>query len=249
MTGVLVVTGGSRGIGAAIARLGGKRGYRVAVNYVQAKERAQEVVDDIRDAGSEAIAIQGDTGSEADMVRLFEQVDEAFGPVTALVNNAAIDHEIAIADFAVADLERVYAVNVTGPFVCAREAIRRMSTRLGGKGGVIINISSISARYGGLPGDVIYASSKGALDSFSLGLGKEVAKEGIRVVSVRPGLTLTDIWERSNVGREGAIELGKTGAPIGRIAEPEEVANLALWLCSDEASYVTATCYDVSGGR
>lgn len=248
MSGVLVVTGASRGIGAAIATLGGGRSYKVCVNYNRAQERAEEVVRAVRATGGEAIALQGDVAREEDVVRLFRTVDEVFGPVSALVNNAATDYETKLAELNVEELQRVFAVNVTGSFLCAREAIRRMSTRLGGRGGVIVNVSSISARYGGLPGDVVYASSKGALDTFTLGAAREVAKEGVRVVSVRPGLTLTDIWDRS-IGREGAIELAKTGVPMGRIGEPEEVARLVLWLCSDEASYVTGACYEVSGGR
>ncbi len=244
----MIVTGASRGIGAAAAKLAGSRGYKVCVNYNQARERAEKVVRAIEAEGGKAIAVQGDVGREDDVVRLFKTVDDRLGPVTALVNNAATDHETKIADLDVKGLERVFAVNVTGPFLCAREGIRRMSTRLGGSGGVIVNVSSLSARYGGLPGDVIYASSKGALDTFTLGLAREVAKEGIRVVSVRPGLTLTDIWDRS-IGRDGAIELAKTGVPMGRIGQPEEVAALVVWLCSAEASYVTGALYEVGGGR
>jgi len=242
----MIVTGASRGIGAAAAKLAGGRGYKVCVNYNQARERAEKVVRAIEAEGGKAIAVQGDVGWEDDVVRLFKTVDDRFGPVTALVNNAAVDHETKIADLDVKGLERVF--NVTGPFLCAREGIRRMSTRLGGSGGVIVNVSSLSARYGGLPGDVIYASSKGALDTFTLGLAREVAKEGIRVVSVRPGLTLTDIWDRG-IGKEAAIELGKTGVPMGRIGQPEEVAALVVWLCSAEASYVTGALYEVGGGR
>lgn len=249
MSKVMIVTGGSRGIGAAIAQLGGERGYKVCVNYSRAKDRAEAVVRGIRAAGSEAIAIQADVADEAQVVAMFKEVDKTLGRVTAVINNAGIDHETQIVDLDVSALERVFAVNVTGPFVCAREAIRRMSTQRGGAGGVIVNISSISPKYGGLPGDVIYTASKGALDAFTLGLAKEVAKQGIRVCGVRPGLTETEIFDRS-IGLEAAKEIAKKGGvPLGRIGTPREVANLVLWLCSDEASYVIGVLYDVSGGR
>jgi NAD(P)-dependent dehydrogenase (short-subunit alcohol dehydrogenase family) len=245
----MVVTGGGRGIGAAIATLAGERGYRVCVNYSRAKDRAEAVVGSIRAAGGEAIAVRADVGNEADVVAMFQEVDRTLGRVSALVNNAGIDHETQIVDLEVRPLERVFAVNVTGSFVCAREAIRRMSSGRGGGGGVIVNISSVSAKYGGLPGDVIYTATKGALDAFTLGLAREVAGQGIRVCCVRPGLTETEIFDRS-IGLEAVKEMAaKGGVPLGRIAQPREVANLVLWLCSDEASYVTGAVYDVSGGR
>jgi NAD(P)-dependent dehydrogenase (short-subunit alcohol dehydrogenase family) len=249
MSGVLVVTGGSRGIGAAISLLGGKRGYKVCVNYSRSKDRAEAIVRGIKDSGGEAIAIQADIAREDDIVRMFREVDKAFGPVTALINNAGVDVPSRdTEDCRLEDLKTVFAVNVFGTFLCAREAIKRMSTERGGKGGVIVNIGSISARYGGLPGDVVYASSKGAVDAFTMGLAREVGPLGIRVACVRPGLIRTEIFD-SNIGLDRAVEIAKASTMIGRIGEPEEIANMVLWLCSDDASYVTGTIHDVTGGR
>ena len=248
MSEVMIVTGGSRGIGAAVARLAGTRGYDVAVNYAQAGARAEAVAAEIEKAGQRAIAVQADMGREDDILRMLDTVDKELGPATALVNNAAIDYETLIPDMTLEGLERVFAVNVFGLFIVAREAVKRMSTRMCGKGGSIVNVGSISARYGGLPSDVVYASSKGAVDSFTKGLAHEYAEHGIRVNCVRPGLILTDMWEHS-IGVEAAVALGKTGSMLKRIGRPEEVAAMILWLCSDEASYVTAAIYDVDGGR
>ena len=248
MSKVMVVTGASRGIGAAIARLAGTKGYDVAVNYARAKEKAEQVVKDIEKAGRRALAVQADMGVEDEVVSMFEAVDKALGPVTALVNNAGIDYETPIEDMKLEGLQRVYAVNIFGSFIAARESIRRMSTGRGGKGGTIVNVGSISARYGGLPGDVVYASSKGAVDAFTMGLAREVGPLGIRVACVRPGLIRTEIFD-ANIGIDRAIEIAKTSTMIGRIGEPEEIANMVLWLCSQEASYVTGTIHDVTGGR
>ena len=248
MSGVMIVTGGSRGIGAAISRRAAKCGFDVCVNYARAKDRAEEVVQDVIQAGQRAIAVQADVSTEAGVVELFRQTDAELGSVTALVNNAAIDYETAIVD---ADLERirgVFNLNIFGIFVSAREAIKRMSTKRGGSGGVIVNVGSIASRYGGLPGDVVYTASKGALDSFTLGLAREVGREGIRVSCVRPGITRTEIFEAS-IGIERAEEIARKNTVMGRICEPEEVANLVVWICTDEASYVTSTIYDISGGR
>ncbi len=248
MSGVMIVTGGSRGIGAAISRRAAKYGFDVCVNYARAKDRAEEVVQDVIQAGQRAIAVQADVSTEAGVVELFRQTDAELGSVTALVNNAAIDYETAIVD---ADLERirgVFNLNIFGIFVSAREAIKRMSTKHGGSGGVIVNVGSIASRYGGLPGDVVYTASKGALDSFTLGLAREVGREGIRVSCVRPGITRTEIFEAS-IGIERAEEIARKNTVMGRICEPEEVANLVVWMCTDEASYVTSTIYDISGGR
>ena len=248
MSKVMLVTGASRGIGAAVARLAGARGYDVAVNYARARDRAEEVVADIEKAGRRAIAIQADMGKEDDILRLLETVDDALGPVSAIVNNAAIDYETPIPDMTTEGLREVFDVNVIGLFIMAREAVKRMSTKRGGAGGAIVNVGSISARYGGLPSDVPYAASKGAVDSFTKGLAHEYAEHGIRVNCVRPGLIATDMWEHS-IGIEAAIALGKTGSMLKRIGRPEEIATMVLWLCSDEASYVTAAIYDVDGGR
>lgn len=248
MSKVMIVTGAARGIGAAIARLAGAKGYDVAVNYTRSREKAEQVVKDVEKSGRRAVAIRADVGVEDDVVAMFQAVDEALGPVAALVNNAGIDYETAIEDMKLEGLKRVYAVNMFGPFIAARESIKRMSTRNGGKGGTIVNIGSISARYGGLPGDVVYASSKGAVDAFTMGLAREVGPLGIRVACVRPGLIRTEIFD-ANIGLDRAIEIAKTSTMIGRIGEPEEIANMVLWLCSEEASYVTGTIHDVTGGR
>lgn len=247
--GVMLVTGGGRGIGAAICKLAGKSGWDVAVNYSRSDAAAAKVVEAIRSAGGTAEAFKADVGSEPDVMRMFEAIDRTLGPVGAVVNNAAIDHAVHVQDFQVADLSRVLAVNTIGPWLCAREGIRRMSFERGGKGGVIVNISSISARTGGLPTDVIYASSKGAIDSFTLGLAKEVGRLGIRVVGVRPGITRTEIFDHYEGGLERVTEIARRDTVLGRIAEAEEVANLVIWLASESASYVTATNYDISAGR
>lgn len=248
MSGVMIVTGGSRGIGAAISRRAAQSGFDVCVNYARAKDRAEEVVQDVRKAGQKAIAVQADVGTEAGVVELFRQTDAELGQVTALVNNAAIDYETAIVDAELERIRDVFNLNIFGVFVSAREAIKRMSTKHGGSGGVIVNVGSIASRYGGLPGDVVYASSKGALDSFTLGLSREVGPEGIRVSCVRPGITRTEIFEAS-IGIERAEAIARKNTVMGRICEPEEVANLVVWICTDEASYVTSTIYDISGGR
>jgi NAD(P)-dependent dehydrogenase (short-subunit alcohol dehydrogenase family) len=245
---VMIVTGAGRGIGGAIARLAGRKGYDVAINYAHAREEAGAVAREIEGAGRRAIAVQADIGVEAEVMRLFEMVDKALGPVSALVNNAGVDYETAIVDMKLEGLHRVYAVNIFGPFLCARESIKRMSTKHGGKGGVIVNVGSISARYGGLPGDVVYASSKGAVDAFTMGLARELGSQGIRVACVRPGLIRTEIFD-ANIGIDRAIQIAKATTMIGRIGEPEEIANMVLWLCSEEASYVTGTIHDVTGGR
>ncbi len=248
MSKVMIVTGASRGIGAAVARLAGAKGYDVAVNYARARDRAEAVAAEIRKAGQRAIAIRADMGKEDDILRMLETVDDELGPVSAIVNNAAIDYETPIPDMTTEGLREVFDVNVIGLFIVAREVLPRMSTQHGGKGGSIVNVGSISARYGGLPSDVPYAASKGAVDSFTKGLAHEYAEHGIRVNCVRPGLVLTDMWEHS-IGAEAAIALGKTGSMLKRIGQPEEIATMVLWLCSDEASYVTAAIYDVDGGR
>ncbi len=248
MSKVMIVTGGSRGIGAAIAIKAAKAGFDVAVNYVRGKDRAEETVREIEKHGQRGIAVQADVGNEADVLELFRQTDKELGPVTALVNNAAVDYETSIVESDLDRIRQVFDVNIFSVFVSSREAIKRMSTNSGGSGGAIINIGSISARYGGLPGDVPYAASKGAMDSFTLGLSREVGPEGIRVACVRPGLTRTEIFERS-IGIDTALELAEKSTVLGRICEPEEVANLVVWMCGEEASYVTTVIYDISGGR
>jgi len=244
----MIVTGGSRGIGAAVAAGAAARGYAVCVNYAQAHERAEALCARIRAEGGRALAARADVAREAEVVALFETVDRALGPPTALVNNAGVDREAPVARIATAELERIFAVNAIAPIVCSREAVRRMARSAGGAGGVIVNVSSISSLYGGLPHDVAYAASKGALDAFTYGLAREVAGDGVRVCGVRPGLTLTEMWG-ADAEQRAAARRAERGVPIGRIASPEEVANAVLWLCSPEASYVTGAILNVSGGR
>ena len=246
--GVVLVTGGSRGIGAAIARVAARKGYDVCVNFVRARERADEVAAAVRAEGRRALVVQADVSREEDIMAMFRAVDRELGPIDALVNNAGIDYERLVADVEVSGIERVFGVNVIGLILCCREAVRRMSRDRGGRGGTIVNISSVAARTGGLPKDAVYTASKGAVDTFTRALSIEVAAQGVRVCSVRPGLTLTEIFE-STLGQEGASELARRAVPMGRIGQPEEVAATVLWLCSPEASYVTGFTYDVSGGR
>jgi len=249
MSGNLIVTGASRGIGAAIARMAGHGGWQVCVNYRGSPGKAAEVVADIEAAGGKAFAYRADAGCEDEIVAMYAAMDERFGRVDAVINNAGIDHETTIAESSWADYIKVFNVNVFGLMVSCREAVRRMSIANGGKGGAVVNIGSISSRTGGLPKDVIYTASKGAVDAFTHGLAKEAGPQGVRVTCVRPGVIETDIFEGNEYGLAQVKEMVKTAAPLGRIGQAEEVAHLALWLASEEASYCTATCYDVSGGR
>lgn len=244
MTGVAIVTGASRGIGAAVARLLGANGFRVCVNYRSGREAAEDVVAGIVDAGGEAIAVQADVADARAVRRLFESVDERLGTLTSLVNNAGIHGPRGRVDaLALDDLEEVIAVNVVGLVVCSQEAVRRMSTRHGGSGGAIVNISSGAAHIGG-PGDgVHYALSKGAVNSFTIGLSQEVAGEGIRVNAVSPGLTRTDM------PRPEALERGENIIPMGRVGEADEIAEAVAWLLSDKASFVAGANIRVAGGR
>jgi NAD(P)-dependent dehydrogenase (short-subunit alcohol dehydrogenase family) len=245
---VLVITGASRGIGAATARLAAERGHAVCVNYRRDASGATGLVGDIEAAGGRAIAVQADVAIEADVVRLFRVVDAELGPLTGLVNNAGVlERQGRVEDFDAARLARILATNVTGAFVCAREAVRRMSTRHGGRGGAIVNVSSIAARLGA-PGEYVdYAASKGALDTLTLGLAREVAAEGIRVNAVRPGLIHTGI--HADGGEPGRVERIAPSLPMGRGGTPEEVARAILWLLSDEASYATGSFIELGGGR
>jgi len=246
--GVMIVTGGSRGIGAGIARLAGERGWDVCVNYTSAAERAEAVAEEIRHHGRHAITVRANVAEPEDVVRLFEETDQRLGKVDVLVNNAGISVEAPVADHDPAAMRRIIDTNLLGPALTCQQAIRRMSTRRGGKGGVIVNISSISGIYGGLPGDVVYAGTKGGLDSFTLGLAKEVAPDGIRVVCIRPGLIRTEMWDES-MGQDAVVEMGKRGVPLGRIGEVEDIATATLWLASPEAAYVSGAILNVSGGR
>jgi NAD(P)-dependent dehydrogenase (short-subunit alcohol dehydrogenase family) len=245
---VLLVTGGGRGIGAATALLAARRGYAVAVNYAHNSLAADDVVRTIRAGGGTAIAVQADVGDEAQVLAMFEKIDAKLGRLTALVNNAGVvDMQARVDAMSVARLERMFRINVIGSFVCAREAVRRMSTRHGGAGGAIVNISSGAARLGS-PGQYVdYAASKGAIDTFTIGLAKEVAAEGIRVNAVRPGLIDTDIHASGGMP-ERATELAPT-VPMQRTGSAEEIANAIVWLLSPEASYTTMALLDVTGGR
>jgi NAD(P)-dependent dehydrogenase (short-subunit alcohol dehydrogenase family) len=242
---ILVVTGGGRGIGAETARLAAQRGYAVAVNYRENRAAAESLVKTLE---GQAIAVQADVASEVDVVRLFETVDRELGRITALVNNAGVvDRGARVAEMTAARLERMFAINVTGSFLCAREAVRRMSTRRGGAGGAIVNLSSIASRLGGSGEYVDYAASKGAIDTFTIGLAKEVGPEGIRVNAVRPGIIRTEIHLAS--GDPARVERIGATSPLQRPGEAVEVARAILWLLSDEASYMTGALVDVTGGR
>jgi NAD(P)-dependent dehydrogenase (short-subunit alcohol dehydrogenase family) len=249
MTKVMLVTGGGRGIGAATSRLAAARGYAVAVNYLSDHVPAERLAEDIRLNGGKAMALQGDMAKLADIERLFDQTERNFGALSAVVNNAGITGKSSRLDTASPEtIADVIAINTTGAILVAREAVKRMSIRNGGKGGVIVNISSAAATLGS-PGEYVwYAASKGAIDSLTIGLAKEVALEGIRVVSVTPGMTETDIHERSTGDRERVARIRPT-IPLQRIGSPDEIAEAVLFLASDAASYITGTTLRVAGGR
>lgn len=245
---VIIVTGGSRGIGAAVAQTAAARGYAVCLNYVANQPAANAVVEGITAAGGRAIAVRADMAVEADILQLFATVDRELGTLTALVNNAGIlAPQMRVDEMTAERINRVLLTNITGSFLCAREAVRRMSTRHGGAGGAIVNLSSMAAKLGGSGEYVDYAASKGAVDAFTVGLAKEVAAEGIRVNAVRPGLIYTDI--HASGGEAGRVDRLKEAVPMKRGGSAQEVANAILWLLSDEASYATGTFIDVSGGR
>ncbi len=246
--GTMIVTGGGRGIGAATALLAAQRGYAVAVNYLRDRASADAVVERIREAGGNALSVAGDIAKEADVLRLFEIARAELGPITCLVNNAGIlERQGRLEDMDAGRFGRVMATNVVGSLLCAREAVRHMSTKRGGRGGSIVNVSSMAARLGS-PGEYVdYAASKGAIDSLTVGLAREVAEDGIRVNAVRPGVIKTGI--HASGGEPGRVERVKSAVPMKRGGEAEEVARAILWLASDEASYSTGTFIDVSGGR
>jgi NAD(P)-dependent dehydrogenase (short-subunit alcohol dehydrogenase family) len=246
--GALIVTGASRGIGAAVAALAGRRGYAVAVNFATGKAEAARTADEIVSEGGRAVAIQADVSDEAQIVRMFETAERELGPIKGLVNNAAITGGFArVEDVSSAALARVFAVNVSGVILCSREAVRRMSTHRGGSGGAIVNISSRAAHTGS-PGEwVHYAASKGAIDSFTIGLAREVAMEGIRVNAVAPGLIETGLHAAN--GEPGRLQRLMPTIPMQRAGTPSEVAEGVLWLLSPAASYTTGTILELGGGR
>ena len=242
------MTGASRGIGAAIAKLAGARGFRVAVNFRSSQAEAGEVVDDIVSAGGRAIAIGADIGSEPDIVRLFETAERELGPILGLVNNAGVTGGFARVETVTAQaLAKTFAVNVVGAILCAREAVRRMSTRNGGTGGAIVNVSSLAARTGAAGEWVHYAASKGAIDSFTIGLAREVASEGIRVNAVAPGLIATGLHAAN--GAPDRLDRLAASIPMNRPGTAAEVAEGVLWLLSPAASYTTGSILDIGGGR
>jgi NAD(P)-dependent dehydrogenase (short-subunit alcohol dehydrogenase family) len=246
--GVLIVTGAGRSIGAAVARHGARAGYAIAVNYARSKEKAEAVAAEIVASGGRAVAIQGDVAIEADILQLFETAEAELGPITGLVNNAGITGGISrVEDLTLDALNRTLTTNVVGTILCSREAVKRMSTKHGGQGGAIVNLSSLAGKLGG-PGEwVHYAASKGAVNSFTIGLAKEVAAEGIRVNAVAPGLIESDIHAEAGVPDRPA-RLGPT-VPIQRSGTADEVAEGIIWLLSPAASYVTGTILEIGGGR
>jgi NAD(P)-dependent dehydrogenase (short-subunit alcohol dehydrogenase family) len=245
---VMLITGASRGIGAATARLAAKRGYDIAVNYVSNRVAAEAVVADIVNIGRRAVAIQADIGSPADIARLFSRLDAELGRLDAFFNNAGIVEKAAkFVEIAPERLQRILAVNTIGPFIAAQQAVRRMSTRLGGNGGVIVNMSSMAAKLGGSNESTDYATAKGAIDTLTIGLAKELAADGIRVNAVRPGLIDTDIQKDFGVGDR--VGRNKGLVPLQRGGTAEEVAEAVMWLCSDQSSYCTGVLLDIAGGR
>ncbi len=245
---VVLITGASRGIGAATAKLAAQRGYAVCVNYRQNEAAARKVVDEIVAAGGRAVAVGADISIEAEVVRLFRTCDQALGRVSALVNNAGIlETQMRVEQMDADRIRRVLATNVIGSFLCAREAVRRMSTKHGGAGGAIVNVSSGAAKVGS-PGEYVdYAASKGAIDTFTIGLAKEVALDGIRVNAVRAGFIYTEL--HASGGEPNRVERVKELVPMKRGGYPEEVASAILWLLSDEASYTSGSFIDVAGGK
>jgi len=245
---VMLITGAGRGIGAATALLAAERGYAVCINYLRDADSAAALQEKIERAGARAIAVAGDVSSEPDVLRLFEEADRRLGRITDLVNNAGIvDRGSRVEDMSAARLARMFAINITGSFLCAREAVKRMSKRHGGRGGAIVNVSSIAAKLGA-PGEYVdYAASKAAIDTFTVGLAKEVGPDGIRVNAVRPGVIRTDIHLSS--GDPARVERIGATAPLGRAGEPKEIARTILWLLSPEASYISGALVDATGGR
>ncbi|HMG94423.1 MAG TPA: SDR family oxidoreductase [Chryseolinea sp.] len=246
---IILITGGSDGIGACTAYVASQRGYTVCINYLQNKAAADKIVNDIKGNGGHAFAFQADVSDEKQVVALFEAVDQQVGTITALVNNAGIivQPQQQLSQMSGERVQKIFSVNVIGSFLCAREAIKRMSTKNNGVGGVVINVSSMASQHGSPFEYIDYASTKGAIDTMTVGLSKEVADENIRVNAVRPGIIKTDIHRKA--GDPNRPERLKDLIPMKRAGESEEVANTILWLLSDEASYITGALVNVSGGR
>ena len=247
MSKVLLITGGASGIGAETARRAASRGYSVALNYRTRDAEAKKVVADVIAKGAKAIAIKADMASESDIVKMFEQTTKELGTVTHVLNSAGISKQMRVDEYDAKVLASLFATNVTGLMICCREAAKRMSTKHGGKGGAIVNVSSMAGTLGGRPGSSAYAATKGAVDSFTKGFAREVAREGIRVNSLRPGMVLTEMTEGrlKDAGFRAGIE---KSIPIGRVGDAHEIADAALWLLSDEASFITGAMLDASGG-
>ena len=247
-TPVILITGGSRGVDAATARLAAARGYDVVISFVSNEAAAEAVAADVEAAGRRALAVRADSADPAQVVSLFAAIDQTFGRLDVLVNNAAmLALQSRLEELGFERMQRIFAVNAIGPILCAQQATRRMSHRHGGRGGVVINISSAAARLGSPSEYVDYAASKGALETFTTGFAKEVAREGIRVCCIRPGHIYTDM--HADGGEPGRVDRVKDSIPMGRGGQPEEVARAILWLASDEASFVTGTFLDVTGGK
>lgn len=248
MSGVAIITGSGRGIGAATAKLAAARGYAVCVNYLKNEQSADAVVAAIRAGGGRAIMVRADTANENEVIKLFERVDLELGPVTALVNNAGITGRAGRLDsFDAAAIRRVLEVNVTGTIFCSQQAVRRMSTKKGGAGGAIVNLSSLAATLGGADRWIPYAAAKGAINSFTIGLAKEVAAEGIRVNAISPGLIDTEIHAEAGIGDR--LQKVIPMVPMGRLGTAEECAEAILWLMSGEAAYMTGGILPLTGGR
>ncbi|PRE91850.1 SDR family oxidoreductase [Burkholderia gladioli] len=245
---LILITGGSRGVGAATARLAAAQGYDVAISFVSDEAAARAVAADVEAAGRRALAVRADSADPVQVAGLFEAIDQAFGRLDVLVNNAAIiARQSRLEDLGFERMQQIFAVNAIGPMLCAQQAVKRMSTRHGGRGGAVVNVSSASARLGSPNEYVDYAASKGALETFTTGFAKEVAREGIRVNCVRPGHIYTDM--HASGGEPGRVDRVKDSIPMGRGGQPEEVARAILWLAGAEASFVTGTFLDATGGK
>ena len=248
MTSIALVTGSGRGIGAATAKLAARRGFAVCINYLNKEDRARQVADEIRAEGGRAIVVQADTADEADVLRMFEQIDRELGPVTSLVNNAGITGKAGrLEGYDAVTIRRILDVNIVGTMLCSREAAKRMSTRNGGRGGTIVNLSSIAAVLGGANQWTAYAAAKGAVNSLTVGLARELAGEGIRVNALMPGLIDTEIHAEAGVGDR--LQKVIPTVPMGRIGTAEECAEAIVWLMSNEATYMTGAVIPISGGR